>query len=109
MSAGAIMPRLGFHNPVRRRTALGRAAQSVAGSAWRLREAALRRDAGVVVLIGFTVGMGWAFVGSLLLGLGTGSVSKFTSWCWLAGELLIGATVFVVVLLGAPNGCRDGA
>ena len=61
------------------------------------------------MLVGFAAAMGWAFVGSLLLGLGTGSTSPVAAWLWLAGELLIGAAVFLALLLGALPGRGDGA
>ncbi|WP_188973136.1 hypothetical protein [Neoroseomonas lacus] len=90
-------------------TARGLAWRRTAGAWRKLREAARRLDPGTVVLIGFMAGMGWAFIGSLGLGLGTGSENKVAAWSWLAGALLIGAAAFVALLLGAPPGNGDGA
>lgn len=76
---------------------------------WRtLRGVMLRADPAAVVLLGFTAAIGWAFGGSLLLGLGTGSTSRAAAWLWLGGELLIGAAVFLALTAGVPPG-RDGA
>ena len=77
--------------------------------AWQRSRSVIRRiDAGFVVFVGFAAAMGWAFVGSLLFSLGTGSTSRATAMLWLAGELLIGAAVFVALLLDVPHN-RDGA
>lgn len=98
MSADVIMPPNGYDEYAPR-----------TGGGWRkLRSAHRRLDAGVVFLIGFAAGMGWAFVGSLVFGLGTEAVSKLVARLWLAGEALIGVAVFAALLLGAPPSHGDG-
>jgi hypothetical protein len=79
------------------------------GARRRLGDVIRRQDPGVVVLVGFGAAMGWAFVGSLLLGLGAGATSRITAWLWLAGELLVGTAMFAALILGAPPGRGDGA
>ena len=78
------------------------------GARGRLSDAVRRLDPRVAVLAGFAAAMGWAFVGSLLLRLGTGSTSRVTAWLWLAGEVLTGMAVFAALILGAPTGSGDG-
>ncbi len=51
--------------------------------------------------------LGWAFVGSLLLGLGTRPTAPVTAWAWLAGEVLIGALAVLRALAG--HGRQDGS
>lgn len=109
MSAGVTMDRSGFDTRKADMTARGIATRRSVDACRELREAVRRLDAGTVLLIGFMAGMGWAFVGSLALGLGTGSASRVVARLWLAGEMLIGAAAFAGLLLGAPPGNGDGA
>ena len=67
---------------------------------WRL----LRAYPGFLVLVGFAAAMGWAFAGSLLLGLGTGPASRTAVWLWLVGEMLIGAAIVVGLTSALPPG-----
>jgi hypothetical protein len=59
-------------------------------------------------LVGFAVALGWAFVGSLVLGLGTVSRSPAVAWLWLAGEAVIGMVIFICLILGTSPVRGDG-
>lgn len=52
---------------------------------------------------GFAAGLGWAFVGSLMLGLGMRATEQGTALAWLAGEALIGAAMLAALLLGSSS------
>jgi hypothetical protein len=88
---------------------------STAGSRPWLRPAAARRPAaflarltpGAVVAAGLLGGLAWAFLGSLLLGLGVSPARPAVAWCWLAVELLIGAATFAGFLVAAPSPDAD--
>jgi len=98
MRAGVTMSKYNPHAPRSRFSAGGRLGRAVRGL-----------DPGVAVLLVFTGAMAWAFVGSLLLGLGTGFASEASTWLWLAGEMLIGAVISAVLILGVPPGRGGGA
>lgn len=53
---------------------------------------------------GFCAGLLWAIAGSLLFGLGVRPAPWGLPLAWLAGELAIGAAVFLALMLGAPSG-----
>lgn len=107
MSASIIMPIRGVGAPLSVRVAHDIAAPRAVAHL-RAGGNVHRLDSGIVVLLGFVAAMGWALFGSLVLGLGTGSASRPAAWLWLAGEMLIGATVFLALLLGAPPGPGEG-
>lgn len=79
MSATTVLPdRIRSPRPSRRRSATP-----------------LPVGAAAIAALGFLAGLGWAFYGSLRLGLGaSGAADAATAWLWLAGEACIvsGAT-----------------
>ncbi|MCU0502816.1 MAG: hypothetical protein MUC89_18400 [Acetobacteraceae bacterium] len=60
----------------------------------------LQRRNNLAAPIGFVAGLAWAFVGSLLFGLGTEPVSPAVALLWLAGEVAIGFAMFVALVSG---------
>jgi hypothetical protein len=109
MSAGAILPTHSLDRHLQGEVVRRVAARRAVDVSRAVRNAEASVDAGVVVLIGFLAALGWAFAGSLLLGLGSGSASQAVAWLWLAGESLIGVAVFAALLLDAPPGRGDDA
>lgn len=64
----------------------------------------------VIVWAGILAAFAWAFVGSLVLGLGVDQEDRAIALSWLAVEVLIGAVTLCAVLLGTPAGeDRPGA
>jgi hypothetical protein len=73
----------------------------------RLRAGAARVGATGIAGAGFVAGLTWAFVGSLLLDLGSvPQPNPAVAWAWLGGEVLIGATTFASLLL-TPSARRE--
>jgi hypothetical protein len=73
--------------------------------------AALLRRVGArgIVALGFVAGLGWAFVGSLWLGLGTGGAARPTAaWLWLAGEVGIVAVAAAAARRAAGRAAGRG-
>lgn len=68
----------------------------------------------VVMWAGILAAFAWAFVGSLVLGLGAGQEDRVIALSWLGAEVLIGAVTLCAVLLGTtaredrPGGTEAG-
>lgn len=61
----------------------------------------------VIVWAGLLAGFAWAFVGSLLLGLGSGRTDRGTALFWLAIEVAIGATTLGALMLAGASPRMD--
>lgn len=105
MSATIVLPyRIRSPRPSRRDSATPLPVEPVLGPAARLRTALRRVGAAAIAALGFLAGLGWAFFGSLWLGLGaSGAADAATAWLWLAGELCIVSGTAAAAWLAATD------
>lgn len=74
-----------------------------------LRRTLRRAGAEPIVLLGFLLELGWAFVGSLGLGLGVSSspAGPLRACLWLGGAFTIAAAAAGAAFLASPGETRD--
>lgn len=106
MSATTVFPNR-FHPRPRFRRALAAPVPvgPAPGYVARLRTVLRRVGAPAIAALGFAGAFGWAFFGSLALGLGTpAATDTATAWLWLAGEVCVVTTAAAAGWLAAEDG-----